>query len=356
MNLSDNPGNAAGDQTRVQRAVPPSEPPGRPTGVAPSPDAGASLPKTIVDVHAHVWESPEQLGADAAAVLRRRDVAPWERADASVDALDRAMSTVQRAVLLGFQSQFLGASISHEQVAACVAHDPGKYIGFAGIDPMDRGFLASVDRAVELGLKGVVISPAAQNFHPSHTRAMKLYSRCDELGLPVLVHLGTHFGTAAVLGYSQPHLYDEPARSFPGLRFVIAQLGHPWIDPALVLLSKHQNVYADLSDLTRRPWQLYNALLLAYQQGVMGQLLFGSDFPFMTPEQAIVAIYSINSFAQGTSLPSIPREQLRQIVEHNALESLGIEPPAGEPLKESKGGPGDAAAKPTETQPVESSG
>jgi hypothetical protein len=37
----------------------------------------------------------------------------------------------------------------------------------------------------------------------------------------------------------------------------------------------------------------------------------------------------VNQFCHGTNLPNIPREQLRQIVERDALELLGIdcEPP-----------------------------
>ncbi len=310
-------------------AAPPR--PGTPSGIAPSPDAGQAVVSKIVDVHAHLWQSPEQLGADAAHSIRQMPADPWDRANASPEAFDEAMATVQHAIIHGFESQFLDASIPHEQVAGYVARNPQRYLGFAGIDPMDRGYMASLDRAVELGLVGVTISPAAQNYHPCHTRAMRLYARCEELGLPIMVHLGTHFGSAAVLGYSQPHLFDEPARTFPKLRMVIAQLGHPWIEEALVLIGKHRNLFADLSDLTRRPWQLYNSLLLAHQQGVIGQLLFGSDFPFMTPQDAIVTIYSVNTFFLGTNLPAIPREQLRAVVEHDALTSLGITAPAGQP-------------------------
>ena len=41
----------------------------------------------------------------------------------------------------------------------------------------------------------------------------------------------------------------------------------------------------------------------------------------------LVSIYSINTFTQGTPLPSIPREQLRSIVERDALACLGIREP-----------------------------
>ncbi len=128
----------------------------------------------IIDVHTHLWDSPEQLGTTAAEHLRLSSVEPWDRPDASTTAHDQAMQPVQYAIILGLVSRHLGASITPEQVAAYVARQPGKYLGFAGIDPMTDGYLAAVDRALDLGLVGVTISPAAQAFHPAHTRAMEL--------------------------------------------------------------------------------------------------------------------------------------------------------------------------------------
>ena len=127
--------------------------------------------------------------------------------------------------------------------------------------------------------------------------------------------------------YDQPYLFDEPAQAFPELRLVLSQVGHPWIQQAIVLISKHRHVYADLSKLTTQPWNLYQTLVCAYQEGAMGSLLFGSDFPFTTPQEAILAIYSVNTLTHGTMLPTIPREKLRSIVERDALGCLNIPSP-----------------------------
>jgi hypothetical protein len=59
--------------------------------------------------------------------------------------------------------------------------------------------------------------------------------------------------------------------------------------------------------------------------GVMEKLLFGSGFPFDTPVGAIEALYSVNSYSHGTQLPSVPRSQIRGIVERDSLACLGIE-------------------------------
>lgn len=287
----------------------------------------------IVDLHTHIWDSPDQLGRGAAQRVLRHPGQPWERPDASTSAHDAAMEPVHHAVIHGFESRYLGASISIEQVARYVARKPSKYLGFAGIDPLAGDVAAKVDQAKSLGLVGVTISPAAQGFHPSHSRAMALYQRCAELDLPLLVHGVTHLSPEAKLEFSQPYLLDEVAREFPKLRIIVAQVGYPWVEQTLVLIGKHRSIFADLSNVVTRPWQLYNVLLSAHQQGVTDRLLFGSDFPFCTPQKAITTIYSVNTLTQGTMLPSVPREQLRSIVERDVLEVLGIR--KGEPAKAS---------------------
>ena len=93
----------------------------------------------------------------------------------------------------------------------------------------------------------------------------------------------------------------------------------------LFLLGKHEHVFADLSGVASRPWQLYNALLNAMSFGVMDRLLFGSGFPRETPAKAIESLYLVNQFSHGTQFPSIPRTQIRQIIERDSTECLGIE-------------------------------
>ena len=142
--------------------------------------------------------------------------------------------------------------------------------------------------------------------------------------MPVLFHPGSQFTEQSKLEYGRPFLLDEVARSFPKLRIVVAQLGQPWVEETIVVLGKHPNCFADVSGLLRRPWQAYNALVSAYQYGVIDKLLFGSDFPYTNATECIEALYSLNQMAQGTNLPLVPREALRGIVERDTLALLGL--------------------------------
>jgi len=289
----------------------------------------------IVDCHTHIWQSPEQLGQmDLGEIrqLRQRTGRTPSRSGAwrSVPAADSeyhwAQSThVDKSIVLGFKSRYLKADIPNRYVAEYVSKYPQKLIGFAGIDPTEPGAAEEVKIAKQdLRLRGITLSPANQDFHPSDSRAMRVYEAAEALEMPIVVHPSGQFTEESKLEYGRPYLLDEVARTFPKLRLIIAQLGQPWVDETICLLGKHPGVFADVSGLLSRPWQAYNALVNCYQAGVIDKLLFGSDFPYTNAEECIESLYHINQLAQGTNLPVVPREALRGIVERDALGLLGL--------------------------------
>ena len=280
----------------------------------------------IVDCHTQSWDASARFGDPAAAVLDQTLQADAVRHMEAVDPVDLA-------IVLAFKSNYLQAEISNQYVADYVRRYSSKLIGFAGIDPTDANCIDELARAQEeMGLKGVTISPALQDFHPCDMRAMKLYDACIRRGMPVLFEQN-HRSPAAKLEFARPLLLDEVAREFPDLRIVVSHLGFPWIHETVVLLAKHRNVFADIAGLLRHPWLSYTALMPAYEYDVIDKLLFGSDFPYRCPTECIESLYSINQISMGTNLAAIPREKLRGIVERDALSLLGISSPASRPVK-----------------------
>lgn len=283
----------------------------------------------IVDCHTHIWQSPEQLGDGALAELSRPALVAGQKmrllpqADTANHLL--ACEPADRTFVLGFKSRYLGAQIPNDYIADYCREHADRMIGFAGIDPTDDDALDQVTFvSQELHLRGLCICPAAQDFHPSDTRAMAVFEKAAALHLPIIFYPGTHLSPKTKMEYARPHLLDEVARAFPNLKMVISHLGYPWVDEALVLLGKHSNVFADTAALLRRPWIAYDALVRAHQMGVIDKLLFGSDFPFTTTSECIETLYTINQMAMGTNMPTVPRESLRGIVERDVPSLLDI--------------------------------
>jgi len=277
----------------------------------------------IVDCRTHVWSQVDQLGSGACEHLRRRSGQKQLTADPADHAI--AAQCVDKSLVFGWRSAMLDADVPNGFVARYVAQNPGKLIGVAAVDPTEGVALdLAKDMLDQDEFRGLSVSPPNQGFHPADSRAMRLYELAARRGVPIFVDQGPDFPSPGRLEYARPALWDEVARDLPNLTLVIGSLGHPWVEECLVLLGKHDRVYADVAGLPNRPWQAYHALVLAHQFGVIHKVLLAGDFPFGTPAGAIEGLFRLNELTQGTLLPSVPREALRGVVERDALRELGI--------------------------------
>jgi predicted TIM-barrel fold metal-dependent hydrolase len=202
-----------------------------------------------------------------------------------------------------------------------------KMVGFAVVEPTKDKLNINVLKSIKdkLGLKGVVLYCSAYGFHPTHTKAMRFYEFAQELGLPVFFHNGGHTLEAnAVLEYAQPYLLDEIAKEFPSLKIIIGSMGRPFVEQTISMVSKHENVYADLTIKPKNIWQTYNIVMAAYEHGIMDKLLFGSGFPSCTAGQCIETLLGFNMLLADTNLPTVPRGNIRNIIERDTLQLLGL--------------------------------
>jgi predicted TIM-barrel fold metal-dependent hydrolase len=203
-----------------------------------------------------------------------------------------------------------------------------KMVGFAVVQPTKDKINAKnlVSIPEKLGLKGAVLYCCTGDFHPAHSRAMRFYESAEELKLPVFFHCGDPvLSSDAVLDYAQPYLLDEVARTFPSLKIVIGTMGIPFVEQTLSMVAKHKNVYADLTIRPSNVWQIYNTVMAAYERGVMDKLLFGSGFPFGHAGECIETLLGFNMLLADTNLPTVPRGHIRNVIERDTLDLLGIE-------------------------------
>jgi predicted TIM-barrel fold metal-dependent hydrolase len=280
----------------------------------------------IVDVHTHVWERPAHLGDEFIADARMAAGAAYKDIAVDLDEHWRAMEPVDRAIVLGFRARHVGVLVPNEYVADYVGRHPEKLIGFCSVDPHDADAVEQLDHAVKrLGLRGLKVGPIYQNVHPQDERFLALMARAEALGVPVLIHQGTTFCSNVSLELANPILLQPIALKFPKLRMLIAHMGHPWIAETLVLIRKHPHFYTDISALYYRPWQFYNALVMAMEYGVLDKLLFGTDYPFTTPASTIAALQKVNDMAAGTNMPRIPEAKIEAMIHRDSLPLLGLD-------------------------------
>jgi hypothetical protein len=245
--------------------------------------------------------------------------------DKEVSDHQAAAETVDACIVLGTWEGSHGQI--NRQVAEHVGRHSHRMVGFAVVDPTEDSFKAEtvISGTGELGLKGFVLYCAVAGFHPAHSQAMRFYEAAQGAGLPVFFHNGGHALRAeAILEYSQPHLLDEVARTFPKLKIIIGSMGVPFVDQTLAMVSKHENVFADLTVRPGKVWQTYNIVVAAHEWEVMDKLVFGSGYPRSSAGECIETLLGFNMLLADTKLPTVPRASIRNVIERDSLELLGI--------------------------------
>jgi predicted TIM-barrel fold metal-dependent hydrolase len=182
--------------------------------------------------------------------------------------------------------------LRNDTVAEIVRRYPEQFVGFASVDPHkgDRA-IAEIERAVrELGLSGAKFHPGVQAFYPSDARFHPLFHKISELGIPALFHTGTNGlgagmpgGGGIKLDYTRPIHLDSLAADFPDLTIIGAHPSWPWEQEMIAILQHKPNVYNDLSGWS--PKYIPPALLKEAAGRLNHKFLFGSDYPFISPDR-----------------------------------------------------------------------
>ncbi len=281
----------------------------------------------IIDVHSHAWDFPNDFDPSFL-----KQAANRARADAVIDFSTRYEEYCQHApadtktIIFGGKARLSGLWVQDEFVARYAAQKPEQLIGFLSVDPTQNGWQNEMRYGhQELKLQGIKLLPMYAGFRPDDPSLDALWEYSTLHGLPVLLHTGTTFISQAPLECTLPRHLDPVATRFPEVKIIMAHMGHPYEGECVVMIRKHPNVYADISALHYRPFQLYNSLMLVQEYGVWDKVLFGTDYPFTTVNASVDGVRNLNQMVQGTSLPRLNEEQIEAMIFRDSLSLLGLE-------------------------------
>ncbi len=284
-----------------------------------------SAPITDIHIHIQPWR---QLKPAVMDVMRKGKEDHWERLIELMEdpaALLEVMDAggIDRVGLINYPSpDLMGFDNSTNQFAANYAtHDPERLLPFGGVHPRyTKDPEGDVDRLIGMGIRCLKIHPPHQLFPANaYTEGLealgRIYRRCEERGLPVMIHTGTSVFPGARSKWGNPLELDDVAIDFPDLRILMAHGGRPfWMDQAFFVLRRHRNVYLELSGIPP-------ARLLDYfprLAELAGKTLWGTDWP--SPGVRDLR----QNLDQFLALPLDPAVQQR-IISGNAL---AVFPPA----------------------------
>lgn len=262
-----------------------------------------ALPEELVEAAARYFRAPtERLTVDeTAAYYRERRIA------AVVFTLDASGRLSHRPNSIA-------------DLVAGAARNNDVLIPFGSVDPTAPGALDRAKHQIEeLGVRGFKFHPTLQGFDPSHEQYLPLYQLLSDAGLPALFHTGqTGIGAGLPgghglrLGLSDPMLLDPVAAALPDLTVIMAHPSVPWQDEAIAVATHKANVFIDLSGWSPK----YFPPQLVRQAGglLQDKVLFGSDFPLITPDRWIADFAALDL-----------RDAVRpKILKDNAVRLLGL--------------------------------
>ncbi len=212
--------------------------------------------------------------------------------------------------------------VPNEEVAEVAAENADVLIPFASIDPAKRKMGAREARRLieHYGVRGFKFHPSVQEFYPNDRSAYVLYEVIAEAGLPSVFHTG-HTGIGAGmrggggvrLKYSNPVYLDDVAVDFPDMPIIMAHPSFPWQDEALSVCLHKPQVYIDLSGWSPK---YFPPQLIQYANTLLKhKVLFGSDYPMITPDRWLADFEQI----------AIKPEVRPLILKENAIKLLGLD-------------------------------
>ena len=282
----------------------------------------------IIDIHSHAWLFPQHFDENFRAQARRARAG--QEVDLSVRYQDYCATAPAevRTIVFGGKARLSGLWVDDQYVADYVSQAPDKLIGFLSLDPTQDAWQHEMHAGhQQLGLRGIKLMPMYAGFMPHDERLDPLWQYAAEHRLPVLLHTGTTFIAQAPLECTLPRHLDTVATRFPECKIVMAHLGHPYEGECVAVIRKHPNVYADISALYYRPWQLYNSLMLVQEYGVWPKLLFGTDYPFTTVNDTVAGLRRLNELLEGTRLPRLDTHQIEALIHRDGLAELNLSSP-----------------------------
>jgi uncharacterized protein len=183
------------------------------------------------------------------------------------------------------------ASAPNEEIAAAAAANDDVLVPFASVDPHRPNAAEEVRRLVrDHAVRGFKFHPNIQAFFPNDPAIYPMYEAIEECGVPALFHTGhSGIGTGLPGGggirlkYSNPMHVDDVAVDFPSPKIVLAHPSFPWQDEAISVALHKQQVFIDLSGWS--PKYFPPQLVRYANTQLRDRVLFGSDFPMITPDR-----------------------------------------------------------------------
>lgn len=151
---------------------------------------------------------------------------------------------------LSFEHDLGYEILSNEDIADAIEKYPGRFRGFAGVNPYSNDALSELKYAInDLKLEGFKVNPNDYGGYKLNDKKLMypLYEECCANNIPVSIHTGITPGRIYRMKNNYPLLVDDIAVDFPELTIIVEHIGFPWDDLCLSMVQRHPNMYVTIT-------------------------------------------------------------------------------------------------------------
>lgn len=151
---------------------------------------------------------------------------------------------IDSAVVVGQRAATRWGSVDNRDIAELIRTHPGRFRGFAGVNPTDEDAVNQVHAAIgDLACSGVALLPGwcERPLRDDDERVYPVYQACVDLGVPVLITSSHYIG--ADMSFALPVHIQHVALDFPDLTIIVGHGCWPWTTAACALAMRCTNVY-----------------------------------------------------------------------------------------------------------------
>lgn len=188
-----------------------------------------------------------------------------------------------------YRNRGIAVAIPNESVAELVQRWPDRFVGLAGINPVERmEGVRKLEKAIkEYGFKGAHVHPFGFGLPLNAAEWWPYYTKCEELDVPVLFQAG-HSAEFMPSKCGQPILLDDLAIYFENLKLIGGHTGWPWCEELVAMAWKHPNVYIATSGHAPKYWD--KSLVHFINSRGQGKVMWGTDYPLILHDESIKQI------------------------------------------------------------------